>query len=181
MIKRYFHEFMLRFCRSEPYLVTMSSKLNLLLYAWCMGLSSLKRFWEKMNLKVLEFNIELDLRSKYYDKRKSGFIKISLRNMGNCWGINRSKLCGIIYTRSKMKMLDYFSYLAYGQMRTGKDVYFVYDCKIKVGQWTDFKNSWNHKCQLISRKKLKNGVWIKNKMKILTKTNSKSLKTLFFL
>ena len=39
--------FRLGFFRSEPILVTMSSKLNLLSYAWCMGLSSLKRFWEK--------------------------------------------------------------------------------------------------------------------------------------
>ena len=152
MIKRYFHEFMLRFCRSEPYLVTMSSKLNLLLYAWCMGLSSLKRFWEKMNLKVFEFNIELDLCWKCYDKRKYGCVKISLRNVGNCWGINRSKLCENIYTKSKIKRLDYFSYLVSGQMRTGKDVNFVYDSQIKVGQWTDFKNSWNQKCQSISRK-----------------------------
>ena len=36
------------------------------------------------SLKVLEFDIQLDLRSKYYDKRKSGFIKISLRNVENC-------------------------------------------------------------------------------------------------
>ena len=62
-----------------------------------------------------------------------------------------------------------FSYLVNGQMRTGKNVNFVYDTEIKVGQWRYFENSWNQKCQLISREKMLNGVWIKNKMIIFNK------------
>ena len=66
-------------------------------------------------------------------------------------------------------------------MRTGKDVNFVYDSQIKVGQWTDFKNSWNQKCQSISRKKLLKGVWIKNKMTVFNENKFKTIENLIFL
>ena len=60
---RRFSLFLAEFSGSESIFITMSSKLNLLSYAWCMGFSSYKQrlFLNSVTIYVL-FNFELHLR-----------------------------------------------------------------------------------------------------------------------